>query len=614
MITRLLAARDRGAALLVTMLLGVVMVLLVGAALGAVSSGSFAARTDQDSTGALDAAYSGVQDYLVRINGDPSYRRFGNANSVFTRQSGSTVTAQTANPAFDVTAGGTWATVPGSNGAASFRYEVDNHAYLTSGIIRLRATGRVGGVTKSLIAGIHQRGFTSFIYFTNLEINDPAVSGDPPSCVMYAWQGRASSCQSVQFTSSDVINGPLHSNDTILSCGTTFNGPVTTGQPGGGSTTVSGCSSGPQTFSRPGDPKGIGTIGLPSSNQAMQAQTDEANTSTPGCLYTGPTTITLTSDGKMNVVSPWTIHTVVNGTGFDDSAAVQTRCGSRAQLNSVAGATVPVPSGNVVYVQDVPTSSANVNYPVNGIPAGLACYGAGGTVPSAKLSGSSGSAGWWYGTDVVKLRHPLAGDPMTGEWPANGWQTKPTANSKDTVWSTTAPAYGCTSGDAYVQGTLAGQLSIAASNYVWITGDLTYRSTATDLLGLVGTNGVFFYNPMKVSSTDSSGNPTAWTPLLSGSNRIVQACLLSPAHTVKGENIGIGGSRGTLTVYGSIAQNFRGAVATGGGANGYNKNYTFDPRLSDISPPYFLTPTIASFHASSYASTGPGFAATGAPN
>lgn len=613
MIARLLVARDRGAALLVTMLLGVVMVLLVGGALGAVSSGAFAARTDQDTTGAVDAAYSGVQDYLVRLNGDPSYRRFGNPSSAFTVQSGSTVTAQASNPAFNVTAGGAWATVPGSDGASSFRYEVDNHAAATSGIIRIRATGRVGAVTKSLIAGIHQRGFTSFIWFTNFEMSDPAVTGNPDTCLIYTWQGRSDSCTSVSFTSSDTLTGPVHSNDTIKSCGTTFNGPVTTGQPGGGSIITSDCTVG-QTFQRPGDPAGIGTLGLPASNQAMQAQTDEANTSLPGCLYTGPTTITLNGTGTMNVVSPWTIHTVVNGAGFDDSAAVQAECGSRALLNSTAGATVPVPSGNVVYVQNVPTNSVNVNYPVNGIPAGFACYGPGGTVASAKLSVSSGSAGWWYGSDTTKLRHPLAGDPMTGEWPVSGWST---GSGKSTVWRTDVPAYGCTSGDAYVQGTATGQLSIAASNYVYITGDITDKSTTTDLLGLVGTNGVLIANPMKVSATDTNGDPTAWTPMMTDSGRTVQACLLSTAHTVKAQNIGIGGSRGTLTVYGSIAQNFRGAMGTHGGglpSNGYVKNYTFDPRLASISPPYFLTPTIANFHAASYASTAAGFAASGAPN
>ena len=51
------------------------------------------------------------------------------------------------------------------------------------------------------------------------------------------------------------------------------------------------------------------------------------------------------------------------------------------------------------------------------------------------------------------------------------------------------------------------------------------------------------------------------------------------------------GSVGTLTVHGSIAQKYRGAVATGtqsGAATGYVKNYNYDERLKFNIPPYLF--------------------------
>jgi hypothetical protein len=55
---------------------------------------------------------------------------------------------------------------------------------------------------------------------------------------------------------------------------------------------------------------------------------------------------------------------------------------------------------------------------------------------------------------------------------------------------------------------------------------------------------------------------------------------------------------GTLTVNGSIAQNFRGRVAEGNPqVSGYTKSYWYDPRLESTSPPYFLNPLDATWVA-----------------
>jgi hypothetical protein len=59
------------------------------------------------------------------------------------------------------------------------------------------------------------------------------------------------------------------------------------------------------------------------------------------------------------------------------------------------------------------------------------------------------------------------------------------------------------------------------------------------------------------------------------------------------QNWNVGAPLGTLNVLGSISQKFRGPVGTGSGSTistGYYKNYVYDARLSNLQPPFFLTP------------------------
>ena len=176
---------DRGVALPIVLVLGFVMVMFVATSLTAVRTGLDVSDRTQDTTGAVDAAYAGVQEYAARLSSDAGYQAYGNSASTFTSASGSTVTTTTANPAFAVTAGGTWASVPGSAGTATYRYEVDNSDYATTGVVNLRSTGRVGSTTRSIVAAIKQTGFINYVYFTDLETQDPLISGST-SCARCA--------------------------------------------------------------------------------------------------------------------------------------------------------------------------------------------------------------------------------------------------------------------------------------------------------------------------------------------------------------------------------------------------------------------------------------------
>ncbi|MBU1589495.1 MAG: hypothetical protein KKH51_16345 [Actinobacteria bacterium] len=573
--------RDRGVALIIVIGTGMLMLALVATALTIAGNGLRKTDTDQDTNGALDAAYAGVEEYQSRLATDNSYFTYGNKDAPFSVLTGSTKltlpTGTATNAAFGIGASGTWATVPGSSPVASYRYEVDNSHYTADGSIRIRVTGRVGTVTRSIVADLKQSGFIDYLYFTDYEVQDPDLTGKT-QCAVHIWEGRPSSCSSIQFTTTDVITGPVHSNDTLTVCGSTFKGKVTSSSTSTPNViTPSGCTKGKyptgQTapFLQP-------LVTMPPTNAQLKKETRNDLTSSevplPGCLYTGPTVITFTSDGKMNVKSPWTIKTQISETSGIASAA-PAMCGTPGTgtngLGSTAGATIDVVASNVIYIQNVPTLSSDPNYR-SGTPSGFSCV--------------NSNAGWTFGSTQFPVSNEITPDGS----------------------SATKPAYGCKNGDVFVKGTFKGAATIGAENYIYVTGDLVYADSAKDILGLVGNNAVWVWNPMKTVGNFFSSTTK---PLLTDSGRTINAAILSVAHTFQVQNYDQGGdARGTLTVKGSIAQTYRGPVGLVGGS-GYTKAYSYDTRFAYLAPPKFLSPVSSAYGVSQFAGVPAAFNANG---
>ncbi|MBX3067845.1 MAG: hypothetical protein KF867_08275 [Cryobacterium sp.] len=544
---------EHGYVLVVVIGIGMVLMILATVLATSAISGTMKARQDQAWNSALSAAYAGIDEYQSRLSNDSFYMQYGNPSANFSTGSSLILpTGTQENPAFGIGTTGTWATVAGSGGKAKFRYEVNTTEYLETGIIRVRATGLVNGVTRSLVADLRQTGFIDFLYFTDYEIQDPEISGESSSCVKYEWAGRSTSCTKIQFGKNDVVNGPLHSNDTLYICEATFNGAVTTSNssPSGGRLydIPSGC--GTASFS-----SGIAyspTVGMPSTNAKMKRETRSDLTAngvpSPGCLYTGPTSVVLNSNGTMTVKSPWTKKTQIAGDPAT-SGTTPAMCGSIADLKSSSGATITVPDKNMVYIQNVPTVSSDPNY--------WGTYESG--RPSCAYRGNS-------------LGYPISNE------------------------SASTSAYGCRNGDLFIRGTTHGKVTFAAENYVYVTGDITYSNSSTDVLGLVGNNAVWVWNPM-----DRYGDK-----LLSGSDREIDAAIISVAHTFQVQNYEYTGKRGTLTVKGAIAQKFRGPVGTSSGGvivNGYVKDYNYDPRFKYTAPPKFLNPDTTTYGVTTWMDT-----------
>jgi len=574
---------DDGVALILVIGICSVLAALMVAAI-AVSVGSLrAARNTQDWNGALAAAYAGIEEYQSRLANDTGYFAFGNPASTFSHPDPAvpaTVTLPTgasANAAFGIGTAGTWATVPGSGGSASYRYEVDNTKFGSDGTLRLRATGRVGAETRSILADLKQQGFIDFLYFTDFEASDPTASNPTSTTNCAIYYPNSGWCGPIYFGSNDTISGPLHSNDAIHTNGAAhFEGKVTTmyDAPGTGPNLVSESTA--PIFAITGDPQNVGKIGMPATNAQLKKETRSdlpVDVPAPGCLYTGPTSIVFNSGGTMTVISPWTKFTNT-GNASDTAGTNPGKCGTpgatglaKVSGSAYVGQTFAVPTNTVFYVQNVPSASSNVN----STP----------TSPSATKPPYTGAIS-------CKSNGNSLGYPITNE-------DIPFTN-----------AYGCRNGDLFVKGTLVGKVTLAAENYIYVTGDVKY-ATGEDMLGLIGNNAVWVWNPM-----DSN------TPLLTPKNRRIDAAILSVAHTFIVQNYDKGTqNRGTLTVNGAIAQRFRGPVGTAPkGATvmttGYAKDYNYDERFRYTAPPKFLSPVTTTYGVNIWIEISPVFDSTGA--
>jgi Tfp pilus assembly protein PilX len=164
-------------------------------------------------------------------------------------------------------------------------------------------------------------------------------------------------------------------------------------------------------------------------------------------------------------------------------------------------------------------------------------------------------------------------------------------------------------GNVYIKGTYTESLTVASQNDVIIVGSITTTSessgkpTGAATLGLIANDFVRVYHPVKTgtsntrencnaSNQNASEDPRGWGSL---SNPVIDAAILSTKNSFIVDNFTCGNLLGTLTIWGAIAQNWRGRV-TGGPTigGGYTKSYNYDERLATEQPPNFLSPTSTS--------------------
>ena len=212
---------ERGSALIVVLLLGLIAVAMVSAMMVFASTSTPLARNDQDWTGSLSAAEAGIDDYLYRLSKDSSYwQKAVDPN----------------NPALGTAAAG--AAVPGDASEAKFKYTVTPPSVTLNGTVKLRVNGNVRNNNRTIEATLRRDGFLDYLYFSKFETVDPlsySTTGSPdrnwadancanryyyavgssgqPGYIPPRVTSGSTTCNEIRWVTGDVLDGPLHTND-----------------------------------------------------------------------------------------------------------------------------------------------------------------------------------------------------------------------------------------------------------------------------------------------------------------------------------------------------------------------------------------------------------------
>ncbi len=572
---------------------------------------------------AYRALASGINAYQNAINADPFLAACNSTTNVG---------GPNANPSCAGISYETWSVVPGTDvgtGVIPEYYKFDNPyavvdpttnalTYLDVEIVGAAGYNNNIVYYSTVAKFTPANGFLNNVWWSNYESYNTASDNGPtltPTGCSYYYSTNyrnSGSCTPVYFGPNDSITGPVFTNDSVfVSSNPDFgsNYPVTTADPG--------CLFVDPLDRNHGSPPGcaqatqdVGTYdSSTSSNSSKNLEpipTDNSQLGNfakqGGCYYEGPTTITLYSSngGQMTVLSPDTPTSGGNDTL--NFASDTSTCPTDGTTK------VSLPVNGVLFVDQAPTGTACAN-PFDGVIQGS---GRNQTCTLDSQTLPQGCQGCYYG------------------------QT----NSPDTE------------ADAFVSGTLSGHLTIGSHQNIVITGPLTYGDcTWTGTAHWSNCNYNSFTSPTAVNDTlgliayqyvevnmpvDSRGNvlPTCGSrgaqarPLcdpstsngapdgsqgltIDASILALTASFLVNNYQTSNNNTG-SGAEGTLTLYGSLQQDARGAVGTFNGnqvQSGYSKHYLWDPRLPFYSPPFYLTPGTPSWalvsSAESYTGTCP---------
>jgi hypothetical protein len=189
---------------------------------------------------------------------------------------------------------------------------------------------------------------------------------------------------------------------------------------------------------------------------------------------------------------------------------------------------------------------------------------------------------WINGTYDIELSRvdSITGLPMYGyvsyRKTAQAWNDVEISSTNGLIY---------VNGSLRICGVLDGTLTIATNGSIWISDDILYRDSdvdgprlgCNDMLGLI-------------AGTDINIEQT--TPNMTDCE--IHAAMIALDNCFRADDWASGPLRGVLTVYGSISQGYRGAIGTSEIVDGevvlltgYSKDYHYDWRLLEQSPPYF---------------------------
>jgi hypothetical protein len=137
--------------------------------------------------------------------------------------------------------------------------------------------------------------------------------------------------------------------------------------------------------------------------------------------------------------------------------------------------------------------------------------------------------------------------------------------------------------NVFVSGNYSKDITIGSDKDIIVNGSIMRTrvgSVPADVeLGMIAANYV-----RVMHGVDGSGNNVAATTM---NDVTIESAIMSVQHSFIVDNWNDGARLGTLTVFGAIAQKFRGPVGTSA-PSGYTKTYNYDDRMHYRNPPAFL--------------------------
>ena len=208
-------------ALILVIGMGTILAILVVAAIGYAVSGVGFSRATQDTDGSLAAAYAGVEEFQSRLAADPGFWKSRQPPSTYSSSTGSVVTAPPAtNPAFGVGTGGTW----GASGAVPPRRRPRSDMRSTTLPTQAPASSGFGRPARWARPRVPSSR-TSSSRGSSISCTSPTTRSETRRLECELCSRVPVGCRvptvvhRLQFAKADVLNGAVHSNDTLLICG-----------------------------------------------------------------------------------------------------------------------------------------------------------------------------------------------------------------------------------------------------------------------------------------------------------------------------------------------------------------------------------------------------------
>jgi Tfp pilus assembly protein PilX len=528
---------DDGFVMPIMMATIVVVLIVVAGVLADVQNDFGPSRKDENRKMAYAAAEAGVADYLAHLENNPSYW--------------SKCTDPGNNPSLGNPGTKNFVNVPGSSeqyaiellptaGYAQCIVGTDDSFVSASGEFKIRATGRADAndtSTRQIVATFRPKGFLNYIYYTDVEAKDP---------LLYAFDtdGRATRSAS----QDDVITW------ADRECMTTY-------WPARGSLLWSG-----EIQRADGTWQGMNLrcseISFGGGDRVAGPMHTNDQVHLCGTAYFGrrPTDAIEVggSPGWTNICTSEPPYANIPGSGT---------------VNGTRG------TWTIASQRDFPPSNAGLHddaltqYRFKG-PTHITLNGSQMHVTGKREDGTAVDQDMAIPEGVVYVSDDAAAGSCPGLQPLAPYNGS----------SSGAPDGNPACGDLFLQGTYAQNVTFASGNDIVVTDDITRASDAW-MLGIIPDKWARVYHPVNRIGSFCTDAPSGRI-----TNVQIDAAILALSHSFTVDAYECGAGLGTLTIRGAIAQKHRGPVGTSGGNTGFIKNYQYDQRLAQRSPPRFMNP------------------------